>query len=270
MDYKIIVSDLDGTLLNSKNEISLENKNVLKNLIKNKKKFVIATGRHHIDAQFFSKELENDCYLITNNGAKILYKSKEIFKKIIPEKLLKKLIELEIPKEVSKNLFTEKKWYSDKEIKKFNSLNTGSKFPIEIVDLKKYEEEETLKFFFLSQNVDKIEEIENLLCLDEELKKGLNFSTSDKFCLEITAKNVNKGQGIKLIAKLENINLDEIIAFGDGLNDKEMLEIVGKGVIMGNGNSLLKKQLPLNIITKSCDENGVSYYLKKIFSLGEE
>lgn len=262
MEYKMIVSDLDGTLLNSENKISSENKKVLKNLIKNGKKFVIATGRHHIDAQFFAKELESDFYLITNNGAKILYKSKEIFKSIIPKNLLQKLIELNIDIKVSKNLFTENNWYSDKEIEIFNSHNTNSKFPLEIVNLENYKEEEVLKFFFLSEDPKKIKEVEKLLFLDLELRQGLNFSTSDKSCLEVTAKNINKGQGIKIISELEGITLSEVIAFGDGLNDKEMLEIVGKGIIMGNGNPILKEQLPMNDITKSCAEDGVAYYLK--------
>lgn len=265
MEYKMIVSDLDGTLLNSENKISLENKETLKKLIKGGKKFVIATGRHHIDAQFFAKELENDFYLITNNGAKILYKSKEVFKSIIPRNLLQKLLELNIDTKVSKNLFTENDWYSDKEIEIFNTHNTNGHFPLKITNLENYKEEEVLKFFFLSTVPEKIKKVEKLLSLDLELKQGLNFSTSDKFCLEVTAKNINKGQGIKRISELEMINLNEVIAFGDGLNDKEMLEIVGNGIIMENGNPILKEQLSTKKITKSCDENGVAYYLKKIF-----
>lgn len=270
MKYKMIVSDLDGTLLNSKNEISFENKRILKFLIKKGIKFVIATGRHHIDAQFFAKELENDFYLITNNGAKILYKSKEIFRSIIPKKLLQKLVELNIDETVSKNLFTEHKWYSNKEIEIFNTHNTNSRFSLEIVDLENFKEEEVLKFFFLSEIPEKIKEIEKLLFLDSELRKGLNFSTSDSFCLEVTAKNINKGEGIKKILELEGINLNDVIAFGDGLNDKEMLEMVGKGIIMENGNTILKEQFSMNNITKSCDEDGVAYYLKKIFLKGME
>ena len=84
-------------------------------------------------------------------------------------------------------------------------------------------------------------------------------------CLEIMPKHVSKGYAIKEIAKLENINIDEIIAFGDGFNDLEMLSIVGKGCIMGNASEKLKNALPNNEIIGLNHEDAVAKYLEKLY-----
>ena len=80
--------------------------------------------------------------------------------------------------------------------------------------------------------------------------------------LEIFQKGIEKYKGIKEVAKLEGISNEDIIAFGDGLNDVEMLKKCGIGVAMKNALPEVKEQA--NYITsRTNSENGVVEFLKE-------
>ena len=54
------------------------------------------------------------------------------------------------------------------------------------------------------------------------------------------AKDVSKGNAIKALCKKENINLEEVVVFGDSLNDQSMFDVAGYSVAMGNASEELK------------------------------
>ena len=69
--YKVVVSDLDGTLLNTQHQISPHTRNTLHRLHDQGIKLVVATGRHHVDVQGIRDALGLELFLITANGAVI-------------------------------------------------------------------------------------------------------------------------------------------------------------------------------------------------------
>ena len=80
-------------------------------------------------------------------------------------------------------------------------------------------------------------------------------------CLEIFSKGVSKYNAIKEIMNIENISNENVIAFGDGLNDVDMIRLSGIGVAMGNALGDVKKVS--DYITISHNEDGVVYFLKE-------
>lgn len=73
--------------------------------------------------------------------------------------------------------------------------------------------------------------------------------------MDVLTNDGSKAQGIKALLKLLNIAPEEAVAFGDGLNDKEMLEVVGLGIAMGNSH---KELMPFaNYITSHVSESGI-------------
>lgn len=72
---------------------------------------------------------------------------------------------------------------------------------------------------------------------DERL---VGFATADDL-FEYVDPNINKGFGVKKLAKHYGVDLSTIMAFGDAPNDKEMLDVVGVGVCMQNGNEVCKE-----------------------------
>ena len=72
---------------------------------------------------------------------------------------------------------------------------------------------------------------------------------------------VTKGNGLRQLSLLLGIELAEVIAIGDNLNDLEMLTVAGLGVAMGNGTPEVKEQA--NYITTSVDEEGVARVIER-------
>ena len=66
--FKVVVSDLDGTLLNNQHQISPHTRRTLHRLTAEGIRFIVATGRHHIDVQGIRNALGLEIFLITANG----------------------------------------------------------------------------------------------------------------------------------------------------------------------------------------------------------
>ncbi|NME35740.1 MULTISPECIES: Cof-type HAD-IIB family hydrolase [Fusobacterium] len=270
MKYKVVVSDLDGTLLNSNHEISAYTKETIREIIEKKGiKFIIATGRHFIDASCFMKQLGAESYLISSNGTNAHNEKGEILvEHIMDEKIVKELLNLKVEEDISVNIFTNDGWYVEKYFSEFEKYHKESGFSPNVVDFKNFNKKDVLKFCFIADDVKKIEKLENQIRKNPILKGEITITASLDICLEIMKNDVSKGKTLKEILDRGGFKLSETIAFGDGLNDEEMLSIVGKGLIMGNGSDKLKRALPNNEVILTTDEDGEAKYLRKIF-LGE-
>jgi phosphoglycolate phosphatase (TIGR01487 family) len=76
------------------------------------------------------------------------------------------------------------------------------------------------------------------------------------FAVHIKSKRINKGTGLKRIAKLMNLSSKDFVAIGDSLNDIEMLKASGFGVAVGNAHPELKKAAAM--VTKGVHGAGVA------------
>ena len=93
MKYKLVVCDMDGTLLTSSHKISEYTANIIKQIENNGVKFIIATGRPYLDAKFYRDSLKLKSYLITSNGARAHNEeNKPIVIENIQKDLVKKLL----------------------------------------------------------------------------------------------------------------------------------------------------------------------------------
>ncbi|MBS4534005.1 Cof-type HAD-IIB family hydrolase [Clostridium sp. D2Q-14] len=266
MKYKAIISDLDGTLLNSNHRVSQYTKEVVKKVINKGIHFFIATGRHHKDIDYIRNDLGLDSVFITSNGCRIHDTNKnKLLGYDIEEDIVKGLLNLKVDDSIHKNIYQEDKWYAEKENKWLDEFIKESNFLYELVDFNELDKFTATKVFFLG------EDYESLVQLQERIEKlypdKLNIAFSLTNCLEIMPKGVSKGHAIEKVLGKYNIKPEEAIAFGDGLNDLEMLKIVGKGYIMGNAHDKLINALPNNDIIKSNTEEGLARKLEEIFLL---
>ncbi len=71
-----------------------------------------------------------------------------------------------------------------------------------------------------------------------------------------------QGEALKQVAGLHGYATNDCIAFGDGMNDKEMLTMAGKGCIMQNAHQLLKDALPTMEVIGSNSDDAVARYLR--------
>lgn len=262
MGYKAIVSDLDGTLLNGEHKFSEKTKETIKKVKDTGKKIFIATGRHHLDAMELKKQLGLDSYLISSNGARIHNESNEVvYEKNIDREIVDYLLAKKCSDDISRHIYTENHWYVEREREEFKVYHQESGFYYTIKNFDEIKNSKIIKMFFISKNFEELQKFEKEV--EQELGDRVSITLSGPECLEFMAPKVCKGEAIKNVMERLGISLEEVIAFGDGLNDYEMLSEVGKGLVMGNAAERLKEKLPTNeIIGKNIDD-GVANYIEE-------
>lgn len=264
MKYKLIICDMDGTLLSSKHNISEYTKNIISKISEKGIIFIIATGRPYLDAKFYKNQLGLKSYLVTSNGATIHNeKDEEIISETIPANLVENILKFEVDKKIyHRNIYVDNDWYIEYKIDGLDEFHAESGFSYKILDFKNFKIRNVTKIFYLAEEI-------NINLLEKKILKNfqdnLTMTLSSPYCLELMKKGINKAYAVKKIADSLNISLHETIAFGDGLNDYEMLSIVGKSFIMGNASSRLKEKLPNREIIGTCDEDAVAKKLEELF-----
>ena len=260
---KLIVSDLDGTLLNEKKEITERTKNILREAYSKGIDFAIASGRSQHSIKNFQQDLGIKIFSICNNGANVYDKDENlIYSNPMKSEVVKKVLTFLRENKVNYNGFSHKNLYLDDREKNpvltvesgiFNIIELGisDNFP-EMFKIKARQDEESLsrlKDFVLQQ----------------EFAPEIDVTITQPNCMDIVDKNCSKGNAIEFISKQFNIPIDEIIAFGDGENDYSMLAAAGHPVVMENGMATLKEAFSTRALTN--EEEGVAIYLENILNL---
>lgn len=261
-NIKVIVSDLDGTLLNNKHQISDYTKDVFQQLHKEKFLLIVATGRHHLDAMAIIDTLGVPVYLVSSNGARVHSPEKEeLFAFDLKSEVVKLALSVTIDPEITVVLFKENVWQTNRLSEKLNSFQADFKYLPELVDYATLEDFGAIKIFFAHDDQEKL-----ILLKDTIMASGnqeLHHAFSLPTCLEFMDKSIDKSVGIQKVLKREGFSFAETISFGDGFNDVQMLSATAKALIMENAPLSLKETLPNLKVISSNDEDGVAKYLYK-------
>ncbi|HJG67250.1 Cof-type HAD-IIB family hydrolase [Staphylococcus cohnii] len=267
MGYKLIVMDMDDTLMTSDNEVSAETAKYLMNIQAQGYKVVLASGRPTDGMMPTAKHLKLDqykSYVISYNGGKTVNVSDE---------------KAEVSRTVSKSDFdsivdfcrahslfvlTYQDGYilyeGEHEYMNIESELTG--LPMKQVDdLKAYIQQDVPKVMGIDY-VPNITSIRNNL--DGHFNENIDVTTSKPFFLEFMAQGVSKGNAITELCQKLDINLSQVIGFGDSSNDISMLKVVGKAVAMGNANDDVKAVA--DEVTLTNDNDGIPHTLKSLLN----
>ncbi|MBP9479687.1 MAG: HAD-IIB family hydrolase [Sebaldella sp.] len=135
---------------------------------------------------------------------------------------------------------------------------TGFNF-IQFNDLKDVEFEEVIKCMLVG-DPKIVTETKNIL---EPKYKGKFYVTISKpIFLEITNKNISKGNAVKKLVEKLGIGLEEVAAIGDSFNDVSMLEVAGFSCAVGNANSEIKKIV--DFVSSSNNDSGLANFIKEM------
>ncbi|WKC75229.1 Cof-type HAD-IIB family hydrolase [Borreliella yangtzensis] len=268
--YKMLVFDLDGTLLNNSHEISFLTLEVLLTLEKDFK-IIIATGRRLSEVKNIRNQLKkiniNEDYLVTVNGAEVFLQENLIFRHTMNYDLVKEILKI-YTGNIDVNLYTFDTWYSNSDVKSPIMKHFIRDLGLNVIirDLTKLDVDSVSKIVYYCDDLTTLNKLNNDIRNKDFQDIRVFFSSKD--LLEVTNINANKYNAIKDIAFLEKISLCDIIAFGDNNNDYEMLKNLGKGVLMKNANEFLKIHLANNEITRfNNNEDGVARFLIDFFEL---
>jgi len=259
-NIKVVVSDLDGTLLNPQHRISDYTKSIFQELHNQNYLIVVATGRHHLDAMAIIETLEVPVYLVSSNGARIHSpKKEELFSFNLNSDIVKTALSVDIDPEITVVLFKENVWLTNKLSEKLNAFQSELKYHPELVDYKTLEDFGAIKIFFAHDNHEKLVKLKDAVLVNSS--EHLHHAFSLPTCLEFMDKSVDKAVAIMKVLEKEGFTAEEAVSFGDGFNDVQMLSSTGKGLIMGNAPILLKEALPNLEVIKTNAEDGVAKYI---------
>lgn len=286
---KMIVMDMDGTLLDKHNHILPKTFDTLMQLQKKGVRLVLASGRSYMRLLPYAKQLQMDTYagyLVEVNGTAVydLKNNKREILAQLEEQHIQEIFQyfmkwnLEIIGQFDDGMFDyiplamikEKKAY----IKTHHMMQdvplTAGAFQF-VANKKEYP---NLTYIHspkdIKQNLNKIsvsyhpDILQDITAQAKKDLKGKYWAglTSPRW-LEIMLEGVNKASGLRHVSKLSGISFDEMIAFGDSENDIEMLQKAGVGIAMENAFDHVKKQA--DFVTLSNNDNGIAYALEHLF-----
>ncbi|QJR43923.1 YcsE-related riboflavin metabolism phosphatase [Mycoplasma miroungirhinis] len=244
--YKLIAFDIDGTILPFKDgEKNLPLSNTIKKMFKKLKEkgFVIAFSTAR-DIFTIGNKLDTPYvdYFIGGNGSFILdvQKNEYIFEQQISFDDFKVFYENTKDLEIAFSIVGKNKGYYNKY---FNIDHWFYKpFKKDFFDIEEYfnsEDKSNFLITIISKEIPLTKKYyENLFNYN-----NLNLSVQANWegGVFVATKGVNKAKSLDILAQKLNISLEQVIAFGDSGNDREMLEEVGLGVAMANAEETLKE-----------------------------
>lgn len=262
---KLVAIDMDGTLLNSQNEVSDETVDYLIQLIdKRLIKVVIVTGRpiHGVTTKLPDRLMQKVSIIGLNGCIVIDEKGSVVENHVLTEEEVHEIIQYgdELKADVvimdSYNYYTVSERVS--EIMSFDSALNN--LEVILMDRSKLE---TIphwnKMLFYFEDFKKITDLKKKLPVYYHQNYGIEFS--QPFLVEFLPKGINKGTILKNYAEREEISMDDVFAIGDGLNDQTMLDVAGKSIAMQN--SVPEILEIANHVTLTNDEEGVKYAIKE-------
>lgn len=287
MKMRLIATDLDGTLLNEKHEISKENADAIQKAKDAGVEIMVATGRSYNAAKKPLDKVGLTCPIICLNGAKIYNKEGQIISTAPLEINSCKSIQHTCQKEgMYFELFTNKGGFSesrDKFLEVMVDIAATANPDIDEETIRsraseRFQEEEikiTNDFEALFNQPDI--EVYKILAFSlqeqqlsnvyHQLKTNgqLAITSSGESNLEFNHPDAQKGIALEGFAKQAGIDMKDVMAIGgDNYNDVSMLKMAGRGVAMGNANDEIKKLA--DFTTTSNLDNGVAHAIEEMLS----
>lgn len=265
---KMIVSDLDGTLLRSDFSLSVINVEVIKKLIQQEILFLPASGRCFSDIQTIFSPHGISCGAIEVNGAQVRdEKGRILLSNKLSSTQVERCISLMEQMGLSIQIFSEEGVFAykdalnvQKDIDAVISRNMGKTAISKLMpELSKQDLvfQSVLKLETMNMNEEKIKLCVKLL----EDVSNLCVSSSVRGNLEITNIAANKGDALRMLIDDLNIKEDEVIIFGDSMNDASLFENFPLTVAVENAHPYIKEHA--SQICASCDKDGVGQWLKE-------
>jgi len=265
-DIKLICTDIDGTLLNSKKGINKEDKIMLQRAWREKNiPIALVSGRFKGGLTFLAEELEIPCIYSCFNGAYVEWQGKVIQDTRISLEDLRKVIPVIRETNSTPQIFDLFDYFFDKE-------NHWSKHQVTMCgyegifgDLEKqidiWEKENFSPYKMLAKNGDPKQLAKTRKALEDLHLDSLNILQSADFIIEINPSSANKGNSINLLADYFNISKEQVMAFGDYENDIDMLTQAGCSIAMGNATDHIKQIA--KYVTDTNDNSGIAKAIKK-------
>ena len=266
MDFskvKLVVTDMDGTLLDSKSKVSAQFLGLYNQLKKLNIQFIAASGRQYFSIiDRFDESIQNEITIVAENGAFAKHGDQELFTSSIPTEHISKSIDiLRGLNNVYIVLCGKKCAYIETKDEAFVAMfqNYYSEFTI-VEDLTKVTNDTFFKIAAFHFDCSET----HIYPAVKHLENELQIIVSGKQWLDISHSNANKGYALNILQEKLGISKEETMVFGDYNNDLKMIELADFSYAMENAHLNVKKAAKYQ--TKSNDNQGVEYILEQLIN----
>lgn len=238
MNKKILFTDLDGTLLNDRKEITPENQAAVDEALEKGHVIVISTGRPLASARIQAGRLgltKQGCYAIAFNGAQIydLHGEKTVYAKCVPHRLIAPLFEAALLRGLHIQTYNDTYVVAKQErqiLKRYSEI-LGVPYLV-TDDVEGAVKNDPYKFLIIDESHQKLVDFQKEV-LSEYTDCLTSFFSNDNY-LEIVPIGISKGFAVNWMCGHLGIPLENSVAAGDAQNDVEMLEAAHIGAVMCN------------------------------------
>lgn len=266
INKKLIVSDFDGTLLNSKNEITQCVKNAINEYVDCGGIFAVCTGRMLKSILPRVKDLGLKGLVVAYQGSVIadIQSGRIIRKNSISSENVAAVCGYAERFGFTCNTYSEEILYSSTlpsdGLETYEKV-TGVKAVNVNIPMSEFIIQKNLACHKITFLVDPIKREYLYGLLKKEFDEKFDVTCSAAILVEISPKGDNKGVALKFIADYYNIDMDSTVAIGDNLNDLPMIKAASVGVAVGNAVEELKREA--DYVSVSNDENAVAKIIEK-------
>jgi Cof subfamily protein (haloacid dehalogenase superfamily) len=252
MSYQIVFFDIDGTLVDEQKQIPQDTVDAIRELQSRGIETVIATGRAPYFFTPLAEKLGIDSY-ISLNGAYVVYKGKPIFSREIPRESVERFVGVAAKHRHSLVFEGHDAFYTNNEADPFMIESvTSLRVDLPGHDPDFWKKQSIYQLFLHCETAEEP--------LYDQAVPGLKLIRWHEKAMDVIPDDRSKAQGIEAFLAHLGISPEAAVAFGDGLNDKEMLSLVGLGIAMGNSHEELKPYA--DYVTTHVDEGGIRNGLK--------
>ena len=268
-DVKLVVFDLDGTLLTSKSRISDLSILAIKELKKQGFLVAIASGRIFTMLESYYQVIELKDFVISSNGASIdwIGTGETIQKITLDQDDAKKVIEFCLLNKIECNVLSREACYFPKESYRLGRFEIYNKIAeeqgLKKIDVIVYEDmnhdwKDIEKILIYEKSSVKVSKAQKFI----DTYTKLVYTSSDHNMLDVSSIGVNKGSAVQRIAEYLKITPEQVCVFGDYDNDVSMFLYAGIAIATENGSKKALKNA--DFITLSNDNEGIAYAIKEI------
>ena len=272
LNYPLIVSDFDGTLVNKDGTISLENSKAIQEYIASGGKFAISTGRLPAGILPRAKELGLSGMVCACQGAIIMdIESKALVSSAkLPFKTTLQIVKAMEEMGLHIQIYDLWNFYSntdDDALKIYENAVRGKAKLILDKPLSQFVEEHKFESYKVLAMVRK-EDNQRVI---EELRKanfeGCDVTRSASYLVEVINANYSKGTAVEFLAKYYQVPLEKTIGVGDQWNDLPMIERAGLGIAVKNADQKLKEKA---VVCEYTNEEGAIAKIIEKYGYTEE
>ncbi|NCD08365.1 MAG: HAD family phosphatase [Negativicutes bacterium] len=264
MGIKLIASDMDGTLLNDKGEISQRNAAAIRKAIDAGVIFTIATGRMYCSIEPFAEKLGLDVPLIAYNGA---FVKGALSKEVLHDSPLDHETSIAVLEYCKKKNYYVQAYVDDtllvKDVCEFSTMYANfARVEFVAMGEKLYRLHKAPHKLLLMTESGRNEEIRQEMT--EKFGEKVSMTNSFNDFLEVINPSVSKWNAVKALAQQKGIDLRDTMCIGDSNNDFEMVANAGIGVAVANANDRIREAAKL--VTAANNEDGVALAIENILT----